>query len=170
MKTTTTALSTLAMTIERQHREAQTHSTKTGLACWECGQALIEAKREVAYGKWRGWVADNLSFGTDYATKYMKIGRLDQACMRDLKSLSACIRKANSGLIDTREDRARATYASITALMIGMVEAGYRALSKSHPQDTKAQHAPLGGAHEKMSHLTHAKDELFALIDSNRRS
>lgn len=70
---TESSLEKLARSIDKKQGEIENHANSMiSLAC-DIGAQLDEAKSKMEHGKWRSWVAENISFGHKQAAKYLRL-------------------------------------------------------------------------------------------------
>lgn len=62
--------------INHEHRLAQASAADAVTHAVQCGELLIEQKRQTAHGEWEMWVTDNCEFSPNRATRYMKAAKL----------------------------------------------------------------------------------------------
>jgi len=67
---------------DKNAKDQKRHAIKVAIAC---GQKLIEAKKMMEHGQWRGWLADNCKgVSAKTATNYMRLANAEREQVADL--------------------------------------------------------------------------------------
>jgi hypothetical protein len=86
MSNEVSALPTLAARINERHALALGAARTAIEHALEVGRLLIEAKTQVAHGKWLPWIEANLTFGPRQAQKYIRLAQHGDAAKCDSNS------------------------------------------------------------------------------------
>ncbi len=68
-------LATLAVRINEQHRQAETHARSAIEHAVNAGHLLTAARLKQGHGSWLAWLADNITFSARRAQEYMRLAR-----------------------------------------------------------------------------------------------
>lgn len=89
------SLSDLATRANKQAADALQTGKKAVMIAWECGQTLIEARREVGHGNFGEWLEENFEQGEKTAYRYVKMAEvLNLSELTNLEDLTSAYREA----------------------------------------------------------------------------
>ena len=89
------SLSDLADRANKQASDALQAGKKAVMIAWECGQTLIEARKEVGHGNFCEWLEENFEQGEKTAYRYVKVAEmLNLSELTNLTNLTDATREA----------------------------------------------------------------------------